>query len=70
MPLPWVLGQVFDEAIFNDLVEQGFLARGRWISGHLENRPVSFLGSDSDREVVVSEKGMRLVACGFNAATW
>ncbi len=65
MPLPWIPGEIFDEARFKNPIGCVFLAGGRRISGNFEGSSVSFLRKNSDRGVVVEEEGVFLVARGL-----
>ncbi len=64
MPVPWIPGEIFDEAGFKNPVGCVSLASGGRISGDFEGSFVSFLRKNSDRGVVVKEEGVFLVACG------
>jgi hypothetical protein len=65
VPLPWIPGEIFDEAEFKDPVGCVSLAGGGRISGNFEGSSMSFLGKNSDRGVVVEEEGVFLVARGL-----
>ncbi len=44
MPLPWVPGEILDEAGFEDPKDWGLLAGGLQVLGDLEKGPGAFLG--------------------------
>jgi hypothetical protein len=65
MPLPWIPGEIFDEARFKNPVGCVSLVGGGRIFGDFEGSSVSFLRKNFDRGMVVEEEGMFLVARGL-----
>ncbi len=68
VPLPWIPGEVFDEAGFKNPEGSVFLVGGGRVSGDFEGGSVSFLGENSDRGEVEVKKGVNLVARGLELA--
>ncbi len=68
-PLPWVPGEILDEAGFEDPEDWGLLAGGLQLLGNLEIGSGYFLSQDSDREEVAGGDADYLVSGGLDAST-